>query len=287
MKFVLVYVAAFLAFLSQFIRDFSVLNYSEMVSPATVFGYIYITQSALSFILNVVLFKGFSSRQIYAAGFSLFGVSVLALLALLSDYDFALVFILISYGVLSAIFGNILLFSERLFLSRSREFFLHVLALILILVVSMDFSIAYVSMALAMSALLIPFYFLSKVNYSQSLPLKSTLVFGLPSVVFQLVLFFFSLEGYYRESPMELRSAVYVNSLFLAPILLLKSSEMKSLMVVKRYSIYVFLASLIALIGVYFHRFDIPFLFPICMGLFFVGVTYWIASIQFIKIKKA
>ena len=46
MKFVLVYVAAFLAFLSQFIRDFSVLNYSEMVSPATVFSYIYSTKRA-------------------------------------------------------------------------------------------------------------------------------------------------------------------------------------------------------------------------------------------------
>ena len=42
MRFLLVYVAAFLAFLSQFIRDFSVLNYSEMVSPATVSSYIYI-----------------------------------------------------------------------------------------------------------------------------------------------------------------------------------------------------------------------------------------------------
>lgn len=282
-NFFIVYIATGVAFTAQFLRDFYIFNFNGSMKIDYIFSSLYFSQALLSVLTNILLFKKFNKKSFLALN-----MIIIVLFYIFKVFDFNSLFIPITFtifGILSALLGNILLFSNRIFLSRSREFFLQFGIGLVIFILNLTFINAY-SLIIILLLVLNVLYFIyydKVINYQKSLDLRASLIFSLPSFLFQIVFYYISIIHYYKQFPLALRLGVYVNAFLLAPIIVLKSLEIEILYIIKKVVIYVTIISIILLNTLIFLQYYI--VLPILLGIFFACITYLLALQQFINVN--
>lgn len=285
-RFIYIYLATGLAFLSQIIRDFIWLEFFVNDS-ATFYSQLYLSQVGLALLGNLLLFKAFEKNTIYILASVLLVSSIISYYYIGYFYIGALLFFLV--GVMSVLLGNVLLFRKYTFLSVLREFFIQFLILILILILGIDLGFyLYLIMIAIVLFVFILFTFEEKFSIN-GLSLKSSFLFNMPIVFTQIFFYFMSLQDFYGSNPLILRLGVYSNAIILSPLILIKDISYESKTKLLKIMSGVFIISFIMLIFIIsiIYKFDIFYVIgSIMFGVLSALLTYIVALNEFVKVHK-